>query len=76
MYIKETAEFIKKELKRLEIVKQEFDKKIKIAVDIDDTILCTKELEEYYWQEFLKDNPDIDRNKKYVWNRGTETSNK
>ena len=67
IYIKETAEFIKKELKRLEIVKQEFDKKIKIAVDIDDTILCTKELEEFYWKEFLKNNPNIDRNKKYIW---------
>lgn len=67
LYIKETAEFIKQELKRLETIKQEYDKKIKIAVDIDDTILCTKELEEYYWQEFLEKNPDIDKNKQYAW---------
>lgn len=46
--IKETAEFIKQELNRLEVVKQQTDGTIKIAVDIDDTILCTKELEEFY----------------------------
>ena len=67
IYIKETAEFIKQELKRLETIKQEYDKKIKIAVDIDDTILCTKELGKYYWQEFLEKNPDIDKNKQYAW---------
>lgn len=66
-FIKETAEFIKQELNRLEVVKQQNDGKIKIAVDIDDTILCTKELEEFYWQEFLNDNPNIDKNKQYVW---------
>lgn len=65
--IKETTEFIKKELERLKKVKREYDKKIKIAVDIDDTILCTKELEEYYWNEFINSNPDIDPNKEYKW---------
>ncbi len=66
-HIKETVEFVKEELKRLEIIKAGNDKKIKIAVDIDDTLLCTKELEELYWQEFLKNNPDIDSSKQYVW---------
>lgn len=65
--IRETAEFVKKELKRLEAIKIENDNKIKIAVDIDDTLLCTKELEEFYWQEFLKSNPEIDPNKQYAW---------
>jgi hypothetical protein len=67
MYIKETANFIRQELNKLEIIKHEYDKKIKIAIDIDDTILSTKELEELYWQEFLNDNPQIDKNKKYTW---------
>lgn len=66
IFIKETSEFINQELKRLEIIRQQNDRKIKIAVDIDDTILCTKELEEFYWQEFLNDNPNIDKNKQYV----------
>ena len=66
-YIKETVIFIKKELKRLEKIKEDDDKKIKIAVDIDDTILCTKELEEYYLKEYLLDNPNIDPNKNYKW---------
>ena len=65
--IKTTTEFIKKELERLLEIKREYDKKIKIAVDIDDTILCTKELEEYYWNEFINSNPDIDPNKEYKW---------
>ena len=46
--IRETVEFVKEELKRLETIKVENDTKIKIAVDIDDTLLCTKELEEFY----------------------------
>ena len=66
-YIKETADFIKKELVRLKEIKLEYDIKIKIAVDIDDTILCTKELEDYYFKEFLKNNPLIDPNKEYKW---------
>lgn len=66
-YISDTVEFIKRELERLKKLKIEDDKKIKIAVDIDDTILCTKELEEYYWKEFLQINSSIDPNKKYVW---------
>ena len=45
----------------------EDEKKIKIAVDIDDTLLCTKELEDYYWCQFLKDNPDINSNQEYKW---------
>ena len=65
--IKTTTEFIKKELERLLEIKREYDKKIKIAVDIDDTILCTKELEEYYRNEFINSNPDIDPNKEYKW---------
>lgn len=66
-YLDETISFIKEELKRLKQVKVENDKRIKIAVDIDDTLLCTKELEEYYWEIFLKDNKDIDPKRKYVW---------
>lgn len=66
-YIKETAEFVRQELKKLAIIKKENDSKVKIAVDIDDTLLSTKELEDFYWQKFLKDNPDIDSNKQYVW---------
>lgn len=65
--IRETTEFVRRELKRLEIIKNENDNKVKIAVDIDDTILCTRELEELYWQEFLKNNPNVDSNKQYVW---------
>lgn len=66
-YIKDTVNFIKEELERLKNIKLEYDRKIKIAVDIDDTILSTKELEEFYFKEFLKDNPDIDPNKEYKW---------
>ena len=65
--IKLTTEYIKKELERLKEIKRESDSKIKIAVDIDDTILCTKELEEYYWNEFINNNPGIDPNKDYKW---------
>ena len=65
--IRETTEFVRRELKRLEIIKNENDNKVKIAVDIDDTILCTRELEELYWLEFLKNNPNVDSNKQYVW---------
>ena len=66
-YLDETIMFIKRELNRLKQIKEQDDAKIKIAVDIDDTLLCTKELEEYYWNIFLKDNPDIDPNQKYTW---------
>jgi len=66
-YIDITVEFIKKELIRLEQLRIENDKKIKIAVDIDDTLLCTKELEEYYWNIFLKDNPSIRPDQEYKW---------
>ena len=65
--IKKTTDFIKKELVRLKEIKLEYDKKIKIAIDIDDTILCTKELEEYYWNEFINNNSDINPNKEYKW---------
>ena len=65
--LEETVSFVKKELLRLEELKKVYDKKVKIAVDIDDTILATKELEEYYWQIFLQEHPEIDKNKKYQW---------
>lgn len=51
--LNETVAYVKKELERLKQIKLEYDLKIKIAVDIDDTILSTKELEEYYWNIFL-----------------------
>lgn len=65
--INETVIFVRSELKRLKDVKKEYDSKIKIAVDIDDTILSTKELEDYYWNVFLDEHPEIDRNKNYSW---------
>lgn len=65
--INETTEFVKKELEGLKQVKLEYDSKVKIAVDIDDTILSTKELEEYYWNIFLNNYPEIDKSKKYHW---------
>lgn len=64
-FINETTEFIKQELKKLEMIKKENDKKIKIAIDIDNTILCTKEIEKFYWQKFLDNNPNINKDKKY-----------
>ena len=48
-------------------IKNEYDSKIKIAVDIDDTILSTKELEDHYWKIFLKEHPEIDSTKEYHW---------
>ena len=65
--LNETVNFVKQELDRLKIVKEEDSKKIKISVDIDDTLLCTEELVNYYWKIFLKDNPDINPDKEYVW---------
>ena len=65
--IYETTNFVKEELKRLDIIKKENDSKIKIAIDIDDTILNTKELKDYYWNIYLNENPSIDPNKNYVW---------
>lgn len=65
--IHETVEFIKQELERLKTLKLTLDTKFKIAVDIDDTLLATKELEKYYWGIFLQENPDIDPNKEYKW---------
>lgn len=62
-----TVKFIKQELKRLKIKKTIVDKKYKIAVDMDDTLLSTKELETHYWNIFLQENPDIDPNKEYKW---------
>lgn len=69
--IKETASFVKKELKRLKHLKEENLKKINIAVDIDDTILSTKELKDYYWDKFVNDNSDLDisKNDKKFWNK-------
>lgn len=65
--IHETVEFIKQELERLKTLKLTLDTKYKIAIDIDDTLLSTKELETYYWNIFLQENPDIDPNKEYKW---------
>ncbi len=65
--IHETIKFIKQELKRLKTLKLTLDTKYKIAVDIDDTLLSTKELEMYYWNIFLRDNSNIDPNKEYSW---------
>lgn len=65
--IKATAQFVEQELKRLKMLREENIKKVKIAVDIDDTILCTKELEELYWEEFIKTNPNIAPDRGYKW---------
>ena len=65
--IEQTIEFVRKELIRLKTIKEEYDKKIKIAVDIDDTILSTKELEDYYWKKFIEKHPEIDKSIKYKW---------
>lgn len=65
--IKETVEFIKQELERLKALKSDIDTKYKIAIDIDDTLLSTKELEVYYWNIFLQHNTNIDPNKEYKW---------
>ena len=66
-FIQETVEFVKRELERLQKLQTSLDKQYKIAVDIDDTLLSTKELETYYWQIFLNQHPDIDPNKTYQW---------
>ena len=58
-HIDDTVEFVKQELVRLNKIKELEDNKIKIAVDIDDTLLCTEESKNYYWDIFLKVNPDI-----------------
>lgn len=65
--IDETTKFVKQELSKLKKIKREYDSKIKIAVDVDDTILSTKELEDHYWKIFLKDHPEIDGTKEYHW---------
>ena len=65
--MEETTEYVKKELERLKKIKKEYDKKIKIAVDIDDTILSTKELEIIYWEKFLDNHPEIEITKEYKW---------
>lgn len=65
--IHKAVEFIKQELERLKTLKSTLDTKFKIAVDIDDTLLSTRELEMYYWTIFLQENPDIDPNKEYKW---------
>ena len=63
----ETTQFVKQELLRLKDIKRECDSRIKVAVDIDDTILSTKELEDYYWGIFLENHPEIDGTKEYHW---------
>lgn len=65
--IDNTVAFVKRELKRLKTIKEENDLKIKIAIDIDDTLLETKELEDYYWKEFLMEHKEVNPNKKYKW---------
>lgn len=65
--IDETTEYVFKELEKLSQLKKEYDAKTKIAIDIDDTILCTKELEEKYWIIFLSNHPEINPNKEYKW---------
>lgn len=65
--LNETTEFVKSELERLKAIKKEYDSKIKIAVDIDDTILSTKELEKKYWNIFIKNHPEVDSEKEYHW---------
>ena len=66
-HINETVDFVKSELIRLKQIKELDDNKLKIAVDIDDTLLCTKELEKYYWGVFLRDNPDVNPDQEYTW---------
>ena len=65
--ISDTTEFVLNELENLKHMKKKYDKKIKIAIDIDDTLICTKELEEYFWKKFLNEHPEIDSQKEYVW---------
>lgn len=65
--INETVEFVKKELERLNNQKKIWDSKIKIAIDIDDTILSTQELKQFYWEKFLDKHSEIDKCKKYEW---------
>lgn len=65
--IYKTKEYVEEELTKLALLKENSINKIKIAVDIDDTILSTKELEKLYWKEFLLENPQIDDNKEYEW---------
>lgn len=67
VYINDTVSFIKQELERLKGLKEGIDKRYKVAVDIDDTLLSTKELEEYYFNIFLQENPQINPNKEYKW---------
>ena len=43
------------------------NKTYKVAIDIDDTLLSTKELETYYWKIFCQKNPNINPNKKRTW---------
>ncbi|MDD3453348.1 MAG: hypothetical protein PHN42_03615 [Bacilli bacterium] len=56
-----TCDFIKKEIKRLELMKIKYDQSIKIAIDIDDTMLSTTELQSYYENVFLNENPQYTR---------------
>ncbi len=63
--IHKTKEHVEKELAKLALLQENNINKIKIAVDIDDTILCTKELEKLYWEKFLLDNPEVDADKEY-----------
>lgn len=73
-YINDTVVFVKKELKKLEDIKNSNDKKIKIAVDIDETILNTWELVEKYWKIYVVDHPGLGDLKKYDWDNPKLTS--
>ena len=66
-YIDDTVTFVKSELKRLKEIKEQDDKKIKIAVDIDDTLLCTEEKRKECWQKFLANHPEINPVQEHTW---------
>ena len=65
--LNKTTRFIKSELYRLKGFKKIEDNRKKIAIDIDDTLLDTKELKDYYWELFIKNNPEVDPNLEYKW---------
>ena len=65
--LNKTTRFIKSELYRLKGFKKIEDNRKKIAIDIDDTLLDTKELKDYYWELFIKNNPEVDTNLEYKW---------
>ena len=66
-HIEDTVEFTKSELIRLRHIKELDDLRIKIAVDIDDTLLCTEEKKNECWEEFLRNHPDINPDQERTW---------